>query len=81
MNNQKGTNMNTANEPPLYPFQVTLEQDPGDKDKLHFNCWAEDADHAAEQTENAYPGCKVTHEAQINGTPYVPGAAFPKEFS
>lgn len=43
----------------LVPYRVTVHEDPGDKFKLVFDCMAEDDDHAAEQAENAYPGCEV----------------------
>jgi|GEM_PF-6585039 len=43
----------------LQPYRVMLHEEPGDKFQLVFDCFAEDADHAAEQAENAYPGCMV----------------------
>lgn len=43
----------------LTPFRVTLKEEPGDEFELAFDCEAEDADHAAEQAEDAYPGCTV----------------------
>lgn len=43
----------------LIPFCVTLNEEPGDEFELVFHCMAEDAGHAAEQAEDAYPGCTV----------------------
>jgi hypothetical protein len=45
----------------LLAYRVSLEEDPGDRFQLIFDCMAEDDDHAAEQAENAYPGCVVRH--------------------
>jgi hypothetical protein len=47
-------------------YRVTLHEEPGDEFVMAFDCIADDADHAAEQAENAYPGCEV-----INATPGV----------
>jgi len=49
----------TANE--MAPYRVTLHETAGDTFQLVFECMADDADHAAEQAENAYPGCCVLH--------------------
>jgi hypothetical protein len=43
----------------LYPYVVTLKEDPEDKFTIVFECSAMDDDHAEEQAENAYPGCQV----------------------
>ena len=40
-------------------YIVTLHEEVGDKFTLVFNCEAEDTEHAAEQAEDAYPGCEV----------------------
>lgn len=45
--------------PNLIPYRVTLAEEAGDKFTIVFDCSAEDDDHAAEQAENAYPGCTV----------------------
>lgn len=45
--------------PNLIPYRVTLAEEPGDKFTIVFDCYAEDDDHAAEQAENAYPGCLI----------------------
>lgn len=45
----------------LTAHRVTLHEEKGDKLKLHFDCMAEDADHAAEQALNAYPAGEVLH--------------------
>ncbi len=37
-----------------FPLDPSLDQTP-----IAFDCWAEDTEHAIEQAENAYPGCKV----------------------
>lgn len=39
----------------LRPYRVSLKEEPGDKFTMHFECWAEDADHAAKQALVAYP--------------------------
>jgi hypothetical protein len=43
----------------LFEYRVTLHEEPGDKFSIVFDCYAADLDHAAEQAENAYPGCIV----------------------
>jgi len=43
----------------LQKYRVSLHEHPGDKFIMMFHCWAEDTEHAAEQAENAYPGCEV----------------------
>jgi hypothetical protein len=43
----------------LHGYRVRLHETVGDTFVLHFYCQAEDADHAEEQAENAYPGCEV----------------------
>ena len=45
--------------PTLNSWRVTLREEVGDAFTLVFDCQAEDADHAAEQAEDAYPGCEV----------------------
>lgn len=40
-------------------YRVSLYEEPGDKFLLMFDCHADDADHAEEQAENAYPGCEI----------------------
>lgn len=45
--------------PNLIPYRVTFAEEPGDKFTLVFDCFAEDDDHAEEQTKNAYPGCVI----------------------
>lgn len=45
--------------PILKSYRVTLHEEPGDRFTIVFDCYAENADHAAEQAENAYPGCEV----------------------
>ena len=37
-----------------FPMDPTLDQTP-----IAFDCWAESPEHAIEQAENAYPGCKI----------------------
>lgn len=54
---------------PSFPYKVMLEEDPGDKFKIVFECVAEDADHAAAQAEEAYPGCRVVSETQMSDIP------------
>lgn len=48
-----------AANPDLKNYRVTLLEEPGDRFTIVFDCYAEDAEHAAEQAENAYPGCEV----------------------
>ena len=40
-------------------YRVMLYEEPGDKFRLVFDCSADDAEHAEEQAENAYPGCII----------------------
>jgi len=47
------------NQQPLHNYGVSLHEEPGDKFRSHFFCQAEDPEHAAEQAENAYPGCEI----------------------
>lgn len=37
-----------------FPMDPTLDQT-----SIAFDCWAESHEHAIEQAENAYPGCKI----------------------
>ena len=46
-------------QPNLIPFRVSLHEEAGDKFTIHFECMAENEDHAIEQAENAYPGCEI----------------------
>jgi len=50
----------------LRPYRVSLKEEPGDKFTMHFECWAEDADHAAEQALDAYPTAEIVHEHVIS---------------
>jgi hypothetical protein len=50
----------------LHPYRVMLHEEPGDKFQLTFECMAEDADHAAEQTRDAYLGCDVVSTARLD---------------
>ncbi len=47
----------------LKPFRMMLIERPDDESldqtPIAFECQAEDMDHAIEQAENAYPGCRV----------------------
>ena len=52
-------------------YRVMLAEEPGDKFRLVFDCWAEDADHAAEQAEDAYLGCDVKHVMEIPEIEYM----------
>lgn len=51
----------------LKPYRVSLREEAGDEDLLLlFYCWAEDDDHADEQTENAYPGCELVLTTELD---------------
>lgn len=50
----------------LRPYRVSLKEEPGDKFTMHFECWAEDADHAAEQALVAYPTAEIGLEYVIS---------------
>ncbi|MCK6434490.1 MAG: hypothetical protein L6Q68_15865 [Aquabacterium sp.] len=52
-------------EEELLLFRCTLNVDLGDKLQIHFECMAEDADHANEQAMNAYPQGEVLHVARV----------------
>lgn len=54
----------------IYTDEVDAQQ-VGNNPELIFDCMAEDAQHAIEQVENAYPGCDVVdfwlrHPANAN---------------
>lgn len=51
----------------LLPFRVMVHEEKGDKHQLVFDCYAEDADHAAEQAENAYPDGEVVSTTEFMG--------------
>lgn len=51
----------------LFPYRVMLHEEPGETFTLVFDCQAEDADHAAEQAEDAYPGCLVISTTLFDG--------------
>lgn len=44
----------------LKPYRLTLYEEKGDQHQIVFECDAEDAAHASEQAESAYPNCEVT---------------------
>jgi 1,2-phenylacetyl-CoA epoxidase PaaB subunit len=44
-------------DPLLKEYRVTLREQKGDDFMIGFDCMAEDAEHAYEQAEDAYPGC------------------------
>jgi hypothetical protein len=52
--------------PSLGYWSVTLAEDAGDKFRLIFECFAMDADHAAEQALDAYPSGQVHHAWQVH---------------
>lgn len=45
----------------LYPYRVSLYEEPGDRFTLLFDCFAENCEHALEQAKKAYPGCVIKH--------------------
>ena len=47
------------NQSSLHNYGVSLHEEPGDTFRMHFFCQADNPEHAAEQAENAYPGCEV----------------------
>lgn len=40
-------------------YRVTLVEQQGDRFFILFECYAEDYDHAVEQTLNAYPSARI----------------------
>lgn len=50
----------------LRSYRVSLREEPGDKFTIHFDCMAEDDDHAEEQALNAYPAGAVAHIALLD---------------
>ena len=56
---------------PLSNFRVTLHEEAGDKFQLVFDCQAEDADHAAEQAQSAYPGCEILNAVKFDDSPLL----------
>ncbi len=51
--------------PGLKPYLVSLHEEKGDKFTVHFECYAENFDHAEEQAESAYPGCEILIVMQV----------------
>lgn len=51
----------------LKGYRVCLREDPSAEVKftLHFDCLADDKNHAIEQAQNAYPGCAVLNVTPI----------------
>ena len=49
-------------------YIVSLHEDKGDKFQMFFECWAEDEDHAEEQTLNAYPCGEIIHISPASDT-------------
>lgn len=43
----------------MSPFVVVLYEEPGCVAPVWFDCHADDDVHAAEQAEDAYPGCEI----------------------
>lgn len=58
------------NNPTLIPYQVTLIE-AGMDQAIAFECSAEGDEHALEQAENAYPGCKVQSCSPIQEDKFV----------
>lgn len=50
----------------LSGWRVSLLHDPEDNEPILFECQAENDEHAIEQAENAYPGCKVVSVEMIS---------------
>lgn len=48
-----------AENPSLISYRVMLHEEKGDKFQIAFDCFAEDADSAADQAQNAYPNGEV----------------------
>lgn len=55
----------------LKPYRVMLQEDPGNAFQIAFDCQAEDAEHAQEQAENAYPGCQLVSCELASAKPRV----------
>jgi hypothetical protein len=58
---------------PLKPYQVSLHEEPGDKFTTIFECKAEDAEHAYEQAEDAYPGAELLVATPVGDAVAVDG--------
>lgn len=56
----------TVNAEGLQAFCLLVETRGADAETLEFECLAEDPEHAHEQAESAYPGCKVLMHFQPN---------------
>lgn len=54
----------------LLPFLVTLRDASEDQPITHFECRAEDAEHAKEQAINAYPGAQILSIHDMNNFPH-----------
>ena len=51
----------------LKHFVVSLHEEKGDKFILHFECYAENSEHACYQAEDAYPSGEILHATPIQG--------------
>lgn len=56
--NQSGQKM-TTNQKNERSYVVSLEEEPGDKSRIQFECSAASKEDAADAAESAYPGCVV----------------------
>lgn len=64
-----------AENPDLRSFRVMLHEEKGDKFQIAFDCYAEDAESAADQAENAYPNGEVltiTPDCGNDDVPFPP---------
>jgi len=51
----------------LKEWRVSLHEDKGDKFTIHFDCLAEDQDHAEGQAINAYPNGELINAIILDG--------------
>lgn len=54
----------------LLPFLVTVRESSEDQPVTHFECQAEDAEHAKEQAINAYPGAQILSIHDMKNFPH-----------
>ena len=59
-----------TSEKDLFSYRVTYKACPEEKFTFVFDCWAEDAEHAYEQAENAEPGAVLLTATRLSDSPF-----------
>lgn len=56
----------SGGKPPKSNFRVSLHEEPDDGFAIHFDCFADNAEHAYEQAESAYTGAELLVASPLN---------------